>query len=134
GVDSALRSHVGRDAGGANSDLLSTSRERGLPNRGMPQDNTKHARPPGNILFIGCGSIGQGTLPLLLRHLDIDASQLAIITSDERGSQVANEYGVRFIRQPLEEGNHRQVLDPWVRQDSFVVNLSVEVASTALIE
>ena len=91
----------------------------------MPQDSTKHARPPGNILIIGCGSIGQGTLPLLLRHLDVDASQLAIITSDERGNQVANEYGVRFVRQPLEEGNYRQVLDPWVRRDSFVVNLSV---------
>ncbi|HEV8313792.1 MAG TPA: saccharopine dehydrogenase C-terminal domain-containing protein [Burkholderiaceae bacterium] len=100
----------------------------------MPQDSTKHARPPGNIIFIGCGSVGQGTLPLVLRHLDATPAQLAIITSDERGSQVAEEYGVRFIRQPLEPGNYRQVLDPWVRRDSFVVNLSVEVASTALIE
>jgi len=30
-----------------------------------------HVEFPGRIVFIGFGSIGQGTLPLVLRHIGI---------------------------------------------------------------
>jgi len=32
---------------------------------------TKHVRFSGRLLMLGCGSIGQGVLPLLLRHIDM---------------------------------------------------------------
>ena len=31
----------------------------------------KHAKFDGRLVFVGFGSIGQGTLPLILRHLDM---------------------------------------------------------------
>ena len=33
-----------------------------------------HVKFPGRIVFIGFGSIGQGVLPLILRHIGTDAS------------------------------------------------------------
>ena len=51
----------------------------------------------GRILMVGFGSIGQGTLPLLLRHLDIAPQHIGIVTGDENGRNVAGEYGVEFV-------------------------------------
>ena len=34
-------------------------------------EQQKHARLPGKLVFVGFGSVGQGVLPLLLRHLEI---------------------------------------------------------------
>ena len=44
------------------------------------------------------------------------------------------KYGVTFIRKRLTRDNLRQTLDRPVGKGDFVVNLSVEVASTALVE
>ena len=51
----------------------------------------------GKILIIGFGSIGQGVLPLLLRHFSVPAERITIVTADKRGEKVAREYGVDFV-------------------------------------
>ncbi|MCB8882515.1 homospermidine synthase [Acidisoma cellulosilytica] len=83
--------------------------------------------------MVGCGSIGQGVLPLLLRHIGMEPSQVTIVNSDERGSRVAAEMGVRYIIAPLTRENFREVLSPLVGQGDFLLNLSVDVSSVALI-
>jgi homospermidine synthase len=41
----------------------------------------KHVAFSGRLVVVGFGSIGQGVLPLLLRHLVIDPGQITIITA-----------------------------------------------------
>jgi homospermidine synthase len=94
----------------------------------------KHIAFPGTLLMIGFGSIGQGVLPLLLRHLQIDPVQITIITAEPRGHDVAAEYGVRFVQNPLTQTNYRGVLEPHLRRGDFLLNVSVDVSSVALIE
>ena len=53
----------------------------------MP-DN-KHTAFPGRLVIVGFGSIGQGVLPLLLRHIDMRPDQIVIITAELRGQEVA---------------------------------------------
>jgi homospermidine synthase len=89
---------------------------------------------PGRIVFIGFGSIGQGTLPLVLRHIGIPASRITIVTADESGRAEADKYGVRFIVDPLTRENYRRVLDPLVGRGDFVLNVSVDVSSIALVK
>ena len=50
---------------------------------------TKHLVFSGHLLMLGFGSIGQGVLPLLLRHIDMPAENISILTADARGSAVA---------------------------------------------
>ncbi|HAD25703.1 MAG TPA: homospermidine synthase, partial [Alphaproteobacteria bacterium] len=88
----------------------------------------------GRMVMVGFGSIGQGVLPLILRHLDIAPSQISIITADETGSKEAEAYGVSFTVTPLLRGNYLSVLDPLVGEGDFLVNLSVDVSSLALVE
>ena len=94
----------------------------------------KHAVFKGNLVMIGCGSIGQGVLPLMLRHIDLDPAKVTIITADEDGRAVADEYGLRYVNDPLTPDNYRDRLTPMLRKGDFVVNLSVDVSSVALVE
>ena len=57
---------------------------------------TKHAGFRGRLVIVGFGSIGQGVLPLLLRHLEIDPAQITIIAAEPRGREEAAEYGIGF--------------------------------------
>src|SRR5262249_28173490 len=94
----------------------------------------KHVRFSGHLMIVGFGSIGQGVLPLLLRHLDIRPGQIAIITAEPRGREVAAEYGVAFTAQALTRENYRAVLEPHLHRGDFLLNVSVDVSSAALIE
>ena len=96
--------------------------------------NKKHAALSGRLVIVGFGSIGQGVLPLLLRHIEIDPSQVAILTAEPRGHEVAAEYGVRFIETALTRENYRALLDPRLGRGDFLLNVSVDVSSVALIE
>src|SRR5580700_7941780 len=89
---------------------------------------------PGRIVFIGFGSIGQGVLPLVLRHIGIGADRITIVTADESGSEEAARYGVRLINERLTRENYRRILAPLIGRGDFVLNVSVDVSSIALIK
>ena len=88
----------------------------------------------GKILIVGFGSIGQGVLPLILRHFTIPSERVTIVTGDSRGENVARELGVRFIIHPLLPGNYEEVVRSYIGAGDFLVNVSVDVSSAALIE
>ena len=96
--------------------------------------HTVHVDFPGRFVFIGFGSIGQGVLPLVLRHIGTDAGRITVVAPDERGKQVMDHYGVRFIKKAITPLNLREVLEPLVSQGDFVVNVSVDVSSVDLIK
>ncbi|HVB67898.1 MAG TPA: saccharopine dehydrogenase C-terminal domain-containing protein [Acetobacteraceae bacterium] len=93
----------------------------------------KHVAFGGRLVMVGCGSIGQGVLPLLLRHIDIAPERITILTADERGAAVAAEAGIRRIVAPLKRGNYQAALRPLLGPGDFLLNLSVDVSSVALI-
>ena len=96
--------------------------------------NKKHVSFGGRIVMVGCGSIGQGVLPLILRHIDVPPQNVVIVTAEERGRKVAKEFGVEFRVSPLTRENYRAILEPLLRAGDFLLNLSVDVSSLALIE
>ena len=98
----------------------------------MPE--RKYLAFSGRLVIVGFGSIGQGVLPLLLRHIDMRADQITIITAEPRGDTEAVEYGVRFIEEALTRENYRAVLEPRLGAGDFLLNVSVDVSSVALIE
>jgi homospermidine synthase len=93
-----------------------------------------HVEFPGRILFVGFGSIGQGVLPLILRHIGVPPERLTIVTADERGRAVAAEFGVKLVCETLTRESIRRVLNPLLGRGDFLLNVSVDVSSTALIK
>ncbi len=94
---------------------------------------TKYVRFTGRLLMLGCGSIGQGVLPLLLRHIDMPKENISILTSDTRGSQVARSFGIAEEILPITRENYETVLKARLNTGDFLLNLSVDVSSVALI-
>jgi homospermidine synthase len=89
---------------------------------------------PGRIVMVGFGSIGQGVLPLILRHIGTTPDRITIVTADQAGAQEAVDLGVTFVVQPLLRENFRGVLEPLLGRGDFLVNLSVDVSSIALVK
>ena len=89
---------------------------------------------PGRLVIVGFGSIGQGVLPLILRHIGIRPDRITIVTAGDLGKAEAEALGVRFIIEPLVRENFRRVLDSVMGRGDFLLNLSVDVSSIALIK
>ncbi len=88
----------------------------------------------GRLVIVGFGSIGQGVLPLILHHFDLDPTKITIVTAEERGREEADEYKIRFICEALTPDNYRRMLNPLLGNGDFLLNVSVDVSSLALIE
>src|SRR5438067_11279597 len=94
----------------------------------------KYTAFSGRLVIIGFGSIGQGVLPLLLRHIEMQPEQITIITAEPRGHEEAVEYGIEFVETALTRENYRAVLETRLGRGDFLLNVSVDVSSVALIE
>ena len=94
---------------------------------------TPELRFAGRLVMLGLGSIGQGTLPLLLRHIDVRPEQILVVKPSAKGLEVADELGVPHLLAPLDQDNYRQVLEPRLGPGDFLLNLSVDVSTTSLI-
>jgi homospermidine synthase len=100
----------------------------------MSNEHKVYVEFPGRILFIGFGSIGQGVLPLILRHIGIAPERITIVTAEDKGSEEAEKFGIRFVKERLTRENFRRVLNPLLGRGDFLINVSVEVSSIALIK
>ena len=93
----------------------------------------KHAIFRGRLVMLGFGSIGQGVLPLILRHIEMPRERIHIITADERGAAQAAEYGITTSILPLTPANYHGVLTSELGCGDFLLNLSVDVSSVDLV-
>ena len=88
----------------------------------------------GNLLILGLGSIGKGVLPLILRHIDIDPQRVTVVAPHSDDDDLCTECGVRFIEKELTKDNYQHFFSTLLREDDFLLNLSVDVSSLSLIE
>ncbi|HEY2679373.1 MAG TPA: saccharopine dehydrogenase C-terminal domain-containing protein [Steroidobacteraceae bacterium] len=93
-----------------------------------------HVKFTGKIVIVGFGSIGQGILPLILRHIGTSSDRITIVTAEDKGNGEAKDFGVKFVKNALTPGNYRQVLEPLLAAGDFLLNLSVDVSSVALVQ
>jgi len=84
--------------------------------------------------MVGFGSIGQGILPLILRHIGTSSDRITIVTAEDKGNTEAEEFGVKFVKTALTPENYRKVLETLIGSGDFLLNLSVDVSSAALIQ
>ncbi len=94
----------------------------------------KHIAFSGRMLIVGFGSIGQGVLPLVLRHIAMKPEQIVVITAHDMDRKEAESMGVKFLKKPLTRENYRKILEPMLGKGDFLMNVSVNVASIDLVE
>ncbi|GAB3666175.1 homospermidine synthase [Ramlibacter alkalitolerans] len=87
----------------------------------------------GRVVVLGFGSIGQAVLPLLFDSFGIAPSQVRIVTASHDGAGIARALGVELRVQPLTQANHEAVLAPLLGAGDLLLNVSVDVATLALV-
>ena len=91
----------------------------------------------GPVVMIGFGSIGRGTLPLILRHFDVDPADIVVVAPDTSNDGLLGQLGIRKVTAPITAGNYRELLTPLLRgggrNHAFCVNLSVDTSSVAIL-
>jgi homospermidine synthase len=95
-----------------------------------------HGTITGPIVLIGFGSIGRGVLPLIERHFTYDKSRFTVIDPSDKDRHLLDERGIAFIKQALRPDNFVEILKPLLTEgggQAFVVNLSVDVSSVAIM-
>ncbi|MBC7780274.1 MAG: homospermidine synthase [Proteobacteria bacterium] len=97
-------------------------------------EHTQYAAFKGRMLILGFGSIGQGSLPLLMRHVNIAPGQITIVSAHDSGRDIAERYGVRFINEPVTRDNYSTIYGRHLARGDFLVNASVDVGSVDSIE
>jgi homospermidine synthase len=88
----------------------------------------------GRLVMVGFGCVGQGVLPLLLRHIAMAPRQITVVSADDDGAGIAQAFGVNRQRAAITPENLLDVLAPLLGEGDFLLNVSVDVSSTALIE
>jgi homospermidine synthase len=89
-----------------------------------------HASWSGPIVMLGFGSIGRGSLPLILRHIACDKSKITIIDPSDENKWIAEKEGITFVQKAITRKNFRKVLKPYLTAGpgpAFIVNLTVDV-------
>ena len=96
-----------------------------------------HATWSGPIVMIGFGSIGRGTLPLLLRHIACNKAKITIIDPSATWSHLIEKEGIAFVKQEITKQNYKSILTPLLTVgpgQAMIVNLTVDVGSIDIIK
>ena len=100
----------------------------------MPQTHPVYARIDGPIVMIGFGSIGKGTLPLIQRHFDYDATKLTVIEPNAEAGLFLRQHQINHLQTAITRENYREVLGGLLEPGKgFVVNVSVDISSLDMI-
>lgn len=90
----------------------------------------------GKIFILGCGSVGQCTLPLLLKHLDVNPCSITIMDFDANRSRIAPflQQGVNFVQDKLTPQNYAQILQKYLKAGDLFIDLSYNVDTLEIID
>ena len=91
--------------------------------------NTKQTPFDGRILMLGCGSVGQCTLPLVRRHIDMPADRITVMDFEDVRPKIEDslQAGVRFKQARLTQDNYTSMLGELVGPGDIIIDLSWNV-------
>ncbi len=88
------------------------------------------------IFILGCGSIAQCSLPLILKHIDIKPSHITVMDCLDNSGRISEELkrGVRYVQQRITKNNFQEILSQHMGEGDLFIDLSFGVSSLAMIE
>jgi homospermidine synthase len=97
--------------------------------------NTKRTPFNGRILMLGCGSVGQCTLPLVRRHIDMPPGRITVMDFEDVRPKIEESLkaGVVFKQARLTQENYQTVLGELVGPGDIIIDLSWNVETFDLL-
>lgn len=96
----------------------------------------KHVRFDGRILIIGCGSVSQCAIPLVLRHIDIDPKRVTIMDYADNRHRVKGslEKGARYVFERITQDNYKVLLGEYVGRGDLIIDLAWNIDCESMLE
>jgi len=94
------------------------------------------ALPPSRVVILGCGSVAQCLLPMLLDHFEWDPENVTIIESRDHRSRVAEQLqrGVHYARLEITPENLGETLGTHLGQGDLLIDLAWNIDLSELLE
>lgn len=90
----------------------------------------------GKILVIGCGFVSRCTIPLILKHVDMDPKKITVIDFEDNRSYITDAIneGVRFKVDRITRQNMRTKLASYVGKGDMIIDLAWNIECTEILE
>jgi homospermidine synthase len=90
----------------------------------------------GRILFLGCGSVAQCSLPIVLRELDVDPSRVTILDFVDNRHRVAAELamGVQYVQGRITPDNLNEMLSRFLGPGDICLDLAWNIDFETIVQ
>ena len=96
--------------------------------RTIPFDN--------RIVFFGFGSVAECVLPILVRHLEVDLSQITIIDALDKSEVLAEwvKEGITFVQRRIVEDNFNDTMEEFLQDGDLLIDLAYDIDCRELLQ
>ncbi|MGH7767176.1 MAG: saccharopine dehydrogenase NADP-binding domain-containing protein, partial [Candidatus Binatia bacterium] len=90
----------------------------------------------GKLLIIGCGSVSQCAVPLVLKFMDMPAKNITIMDFVDNRARVkdALDRGVNYVFDRVTEENYRELLAQYVGPGDLIIDLAWNIECNAMLQ
>ena len=90
---------------------------------------------PGRVVFFGFGGVGECTLPVLTRHLNIDLHHVTVIDMLDKSEVIKNwvEKGVNFVQLQIVEKNFEETMEKFLQKGDLLVDVCYDIECCTLL-
>src|ERR1700694_590485 len=88
------------------------------------------------ILFVGFGAVARCTLPILLRHIEVDPKRITIVDFDPDAAALKpwTEQGVTFVKNRVTPDNLGALLGEYLSAGDLLIDLAWNIDSGGFVE
>ncbi len=88
------------------------------------------------MLILGCGSVAQCTLPVVLRHLEMDASRITVLDMRDNRDMIASSLarGVTYVQERLTKDKFPEQLGRYLGPGDILLDLAWNLQTLELLE
>lgn len=90
----------------------------------------------GRVLVLGCGSVSQCLLPLLLRHMEMDFTRLVVMDFEDKRDHIPDMLaaGAQYVQARIRPDNLATLLETYLNSGDLLIDLSWNVETIDMIE
>lgn len=91
---------------------------------------------PARVVVLGCGSVAQCVLPLMLEHFSLNPDVVTVIESRDNRERIAASIaqGVHYVREVITQENLGEVLGAHLQAGDILVDLAWNIGLTELLD
>jgi homospermidine synthase len=91
---------------------------------------------PQRVVILGCGSVAQCLLPLLLDRFTLDPTSVTVLESRDNRARIASsiERGVNYVQGEITEDNLTTTLDAMLGDGDLLIDLAWNIGLDELLE